>query len=78
MSRSWVGRTGVGLVAVTLAGSALLAEKGASQDWPQFRGVNRDGVSAETGLLKQWPEKGPKEVWRKPLGAGYSSISVVV
>jgi outer membrane protein assembly factor BamB len=29
-------------------------------DWPQFRGPNRDGKSPETGLLKQWPETGPR------------------
>ena len=31
-----------------------------ASDWPQFRGPNRDGKSLETGLLKQWPEDGPK------------------
>ena len=28
-------------------------------DWPQWRGPNRDGISKETGLLKQWPQQGP-------------------
>jgi len=32
-------------------------------DWPQFRGPSRDGTSPETGLLKQWPQEGPKELW---------------
>ena len=49
----------------------------AGGDWPQFRGENRDGVSPETGLLDSWPENGPKEVWRVPLGEGYSGVSVV-
>jgi len=31
-------------------------------DWPQFRGPNRDGKSTETGLLKKWPEGGPKQL----------------
>ncbi|MEM7585701.1 MAG: PQQ-binding-like beta-propeller repeat protein [Acidobacteriota bacterium] len=48
-----------------------------SQDWPQFRGQYRDGVSRESGLLDSWPEGGPKERWRTPLGEGYSGISVV-
>lgn len=48
-----------------------------AQDWPQFRGENRDGVSPEKGLLSSWPEGGPKEVWRRPLGEGYSAISIV-
>lgn len=46
-------------------------------DWPQFRGMNRDGVSAETGLLDEWPEGGPKEVWRIAVGEGFSGIAVV-
>ena len=51
---------------------------GAAGDWPQWRGPNRDGISAETGLLKQWPPAGPPLVWRATgLGKGYSSVSVV-
>jgi outer membrane protein assembly factor BamB len=37
--------------------------------WPQWRGPNRDNVSTETGLLKAWPEGGPKLLW-KAAGAG--------
>lgn len=47
-------------------------------DWPQWRGPNRDGISQETGLLKQWPENGPKQVWRvDDVGGGYSTPSIV-
>src|SRR5580698_6321839 len=47
-------------------------------DRPQWRGPNRDGVSSETGLLKEWPKDGPKLVWSvKDIGAGYSTPSVV-
>jgi outer membrane protein assembly factor BamB len=45
-------------------------------DWPQWRGANRDAVSAETGLVDQWPDGGPRVVWRTKVGAGYSSVSV--
>jgi outer membrane protein assembly factor BamB len=45
-------------------------------DWPQWRGPNRDGVSTETGLLTPWPEDGPKVLWNKPTGDGYSSMAV--
>lgn len=45
-------------------------------DWPQFRGPQRDGVSPETGLLRKWPEGGPAECWRRPLGEGFSAITV--
>lgn len=46
-------------------------------DWPQFQGPNRDGISTENGLLSTWPADGPPEVWRVPLGDGYSSVAVV-
>ena len=43
-------------------------------DWPQWLGPHRDGHSSETGLNTDWQTKRPPEVWRKPLGGGYSSI----
>ncbi len=47
-------------------------------DWPQWRGPNRDGVCTETGLLKQWPEGGPKLLWEiSGLGPGFSTVSIV-
>jgi len=46
-------------------------------EWPQFRGPNRDGKSAETGLLGQWPAEGPRLLWAATgLGAGFSHVSV--
>src|SRR6188474_2947736 len=49
----------------------------AAFDWPQWRGPNRDDVSKETGLLKQWPADGPKKVWSfANAGQGYAGFSV--
>jgi outer membrane protein assembly factor BamB len=49
----------------------------AASDWPQWRGPNRDDVSTEQGLLKQWPAGGPPLVWKATgLGAGHGGISV--
>ena len=46
-------------------------------DWPTWRGPKRDGISTETGLLKQWPAGGPPLAWKvKGCGAGFSSVSV--
>ncbi|MCI0515398.1 PQQ-binding-like beta-propeller repeat protein [candidate division KSB1 bacterium] len=46
-------------------------------DWPQWRGINRDGKSPETGLLKKWPEGGPRLLWKlENPGGGYSSVSI--
>lgn len=47
-------------------------------DWPQFRGPRRDGVSRETGLLESWPEGGPRRPWLSTnLGSGYSGPAIV-
>jgi outer membrane protein assembly factor BamB len=46
-------------------------------DWPQWRGPRRDGISPETGLLRQWPAEGPKLLWQlNDIGDGYSTPSV--
>ena len=49
-----------------------------ASDWPQWRGPTRNGISSETGLLKQWPAEGPKLLWQSnDLGDGYSTPAVV-
>ncbi len=55
------------------------ANIGAStSDWPQWRGPQRNGVSHDSGLLKQWPEGGPKLLWQvNDIGDGYSTPVVV-
>jgi outer membrane protein assembly factor BamB len=53
------------------------ADRPAAGDWPQWRGPNRDGISAETGLLTRWPADGPKMLWEVKGGGGYSSFAVV-
>ncbi len=54
-----------------------LVAAGGGEDWPQFRGLERNGISPEKGLAKKWSDSGPKEVWRVPIGEGFSGISVV-
>jgi outer membrane protein assembly factor BamB len=47
-------------------------------DWPQWRGPERNGISQESGLLKEWPKEGPKLLWQvNDIGDGYSTPSVV-
>lgn len=47
-------------------------------DWPQWRGADRTDISPETGLLRKWPEGGPKRVWmNENSGLGYSGFAVV-
>lgn len=46
-------------------------------DWPQWRGPERNGLSKDTGLLKQWPSSGPRQVWSiSNLGEGFGSIAI--
>jgi len=55
----------------------MLASCALADDWPQWNGPKRDGKSAETGLLAEWPADGPRLVWKATgFGKGYSSISV--
>jgi outer membrane protein assembly factor BamB/Ca2+-binding EF-hand superfamily protein len=65
-------------LAIVLSTSPLAAQVPSKVgDWPQWRGPNRDGISQETGLLKEWPKEGPKVLWQvNSVGAGYSSIAV--
>lgn len=50
----------------------------AADDWPQWRGPQRNGVSQETGLLQEWPADGPKLMWRvEGIGDGFSTPAVV-
>ena len=43
-----------------------------ADDWPQWRGTNRDGVWRESGILKTFPRDGVKVRWRARVGGGYS------
>ena len=63
-------------IATTIADGSLLAA-GAADDWPQWRGPRRDGISTETNLLTAWPEGGPARLWSTSgLGAGFSSVAI--
>jgi outer membrane protein assembly factor BamB len=63
--------------AVALLSLASQAMAQTAALWPQWRGPNRDGISKETGLLKQWPAEGPPLVWKATgAGRGYSSFSI--
>ena len=47
-----------------------------ADDWPQFRGIHRDGRSAEA-IAHEWPAEGPPVLWRAAIGDGYSSVTIV-
>jgi hypothetical protein len=60
------------VLAITLQG------RSEAHDWPQWRGPERDGISTEGGLRRNWPPDGPQRIWlSRNAGLGYSSPSVV-
>lgn len=64
------------VVTLGLASAIVMAAR--ADQWPQWRGPQRNGISQETGLLKQWPADGPKLLWHaKQIGSGYSTPAVV-
>jgi len=63
------------LVAVALLMSFASATRAA--DWPRWQGPERDAVSKETGLLKEWPKEGPPLAWKtNGIGKGMGGIAV--
>ena len=64
-------------IVIVLLCTFLVATAAFADDWPQFRGPNRDGKSPETGLMKKWPEGGPELLWLvEGLGTGFGSAAV--
>src|SRR3954470_840813 len=48
-----------------------------ADDWPQWQGPDRNAVSKETGLLKEWPKEGPPLTWKATgIGRGMGGIAV--
>jgi outer membrane protein assembly factor BamB len=62
------------LAAGFMAGGAVVH----ADDWPQFRGPHRDNLSKEIGLLKEWPQGGPKLLGTyKNAGLGFSGFAAI-
>ena len=62
-----------GIFCVVLLSSSLIW----AGDWPQWRGPNRDSICTETDLLQEWPEEGPKLLWKcTGLGVGYATPAI--
>jgi outer membrane protein assembly factor BamB len=45
-------------------------------DWPNWRGPDHNGISAESAWAARWPAEGPKQLWKAAVGTGFSSIAV--
>jgi outer membrane protein assembly factor BamB len=68
------------LACLCVALAAAAEEKGARQsqiaDWLQWAGPDSNGTSPEKGLLREWPEGGPKVLWRAKISQGWGCASV--
>jgi outer membrane protein assembly factor BamB len=63
------------LVALTLLVVALAGEDNAgTRAWPQWGGPSRNFVAADVKIAETWPSTGPRTLWRRPIGDGFSGI----
>ena len=69
MSPAW-------MIAAPLLAALAAAASARADDWPQWLGPNRDGVSRETGWLTTYGPPGPRTLWKANVGVGYSSVAV--
>jgi len=74
--KTWCAPALLATLLLSGAGLAAGADSSTGTDWPQFRGPQQNGVSPERGLLRSWPESGPKVLWKKPIGSGFSTVTV--
>ena len=63
---------------VTFIAAMLLAVATlhAASDWPSIYGPRRDHTSEQKGLLRTWPQAGPKVLWTVPMAAGFGGPAV--
>ena len=61
---------------IVLLALFVVTAKAQSSDWAQWGGPHRNFISETKGLAASWPEAGPRRLWQRELGEGYSAIAV--
>lgn len=59
-----------------LAGKAIALAPPSGDDWPQWRGIDRDGIGRAPGMPTDWKKTPPKRLWTAPCGGGFGSLAV--
>src|SRR5262245_8512122 len=67
---------GVTAQKTTIRSGRVSSANSGARDWLQWGGPQRDFITPVTGLASTWPAEGPKKLWSRPLGDGYSGIAV--
>ena len=76
MSMNPKGRTTVKAIGCVFSYAVVIGvlTAPAFAQWPQWGGPNQDFKASAKGLASKWPDEGPKKLWNRPLGDGYSAI----
>src|SRR3990172_3924675 len=64
----------LGQVCLVVAVASMTLPRATVAQWPQFGGPNRNFICDTKGLANKWPDEGPKKLWTRELGDGYSTI----
>jgi outer membrane protein assembly factor BamB len=73
----WSGPPELGATTNANAKTAALPSSLEPEDWPAFRGARRDNRNMVSRFGVEWETAPPKELWRRPVGLGWSSFAVV-
>lgn len=76
MARPAVPRAVLSTLIVAVGAVGVMTGSVWAEDWPQWRGVNRDSVWLDTGLVEQFPETGLRVTWRVPIRGGFAGPTV--
>ena len=55
---------------------AVFSNIAKSADWPNYRGPSHNGITNETNWSANWSTSSPKQLWKKSIGIGFSSITI--